>query len=69
MELPSTLLRLSSKKFLYFFIFRKIELSGSNSKKFLAFSYILGNVNPVKKNIFQETETLKKVSMFQEVPF
>ena len=49
-----------SKKILYFFIFRKIELSGFNSKKFFAFSNILGNVNP-EKNI--------KVSMFQEVPF
>ena len=31
----------SEKKFLYFLVFRKMELSGSNIKKFLIFSYIL----------------------------
>ena len=50
-----------SKKFLYFLIFQKIKLSGSNIKKFLIFSQ--------KKAIliFQETETPKKFLKFQEM--
>ena len=45
---------------MYFLIFQKMELSGSNIKKFLIFSQ--------KKTflVFRETETPKKVFVFQE---
>ena len=33
------------KKFVYFVIFRKMELSGSNIKTFLIYSHISGNGN------------------------
>ena len=63
-------MELSSSKIKKFFIFQEIELSGSNIKKFLTFSQkkpftyilgnrtfcILGNGNPPKKLIIQETE-------------
>ena len=44
-----------------------MELSSSNVKEFLIFSYISGNENPQKKfHLFQETETLRKFLIFQE---
>ena len=49
------------KKFL---IFREIELSCSNIKKFLIFSFISGNGNPKKLLTPQETETPKKIFIF-----
>ena len=48
------------KKFLYFFIFREMELSCSNIKKCLIFSQNKAFL------IFRETETPKKFFIFQE---
>ena len=41
-----------------------MELSSPNIKKFLIFSYISGNRNPVKFFIFREIETLKSFLYF-----
>ena len=49
MQPPSAILRSSSKKFLYFLIFQKVELCRSNIKNFLIFqetSYISGSNFP-----------------------
>ena len=67
MQLPSAPFKPTLKKFFYFIIFPEMEISGSNIKKFLIFSYISRNGNPPPPKeflIFQETETLKSFLYF-----
>ena len=46
-----------------------MELSGSIIKKFLIFSYILGNGNPEKISYISGNGNPKKLLIFQEVTF
>ena len=50
------------RKISYFLIFQKIELSGSNIKKILIFSYILGNRNPEKISSYFRKRKRQKIS-------
>ena len=51
--------RSTLKKVFYFLIFQKMELPGSNIKRFLIFSYILGNGNPQKNPYVSGNRTFK----------
>ena len=65
MQPPSAILHSSSKKFLYFLIFQKVELSRSNIKNFLIFqqtSYISGSNFPSFKNEKTLSEKVSHIS-------
>ena len=72
MELPGALFRPKFEKQKNparkkFFIFREMELSGSNIKKFLNFSYILGNGNPEKNFLYFRKRKPEKASYISEM--
>ena len=51
-------------------IFREMELSDSNIKKFLMFSYISGNGNPEKNSLhFRKQKPLKASYILGKVTF